>query len=105
MTVYAEWPLLDELKQVLDIRDEDEQWDGSEDGTRLTGILDSAIEHVKNDVGKWTEYDDIPTVQMSRAALRMAELMALRPEDTDGWATDPTYQRHLFGQRRRFAVG
>lgn len=103
MTVYADWPLLDELKQILNVESDD--WDGDLDGTRLTGILDSAIEHVKREVGVWTEYEDLPTIGMSKAALRMAELMALRPDSASEADKDPVYRMHLYGERRRFPIG
>lgn len=100
----ADWPELDELKQVLDVTSD--EWDGDDDDTRLTGVLQSAIAFVKQDVGAWDyDGDPDPTYGQSRAALRMAELMALRPDRSDGWASDPTYQRHLYGSRQRFAVG
>lgn len=109
---WADWPTLDELKQVLDVTSDD--WDGAEDGTRLTAVLDAAISYVKQEIGNWTEYEDIPTVRQSRAALRMAELLALRPEGARlGAATttvaemamDPTFMWYMRGSRRRFSVG
>lgn len=104
MTVYAEWPLLDELKQILDVTSED--WDGDLDDTRLTATLESAIERVKREVGSFDEYEDIPTVGMSRAALRMAELMATRPTaPVEALGADATYRAHLFGERKRFGIG
>jgi hypothetical protein len=102
MTIYAEWPLLDELKQVLNV--DSNVWDGDADGTRLTGVLESAIEHVKREVG-FTDYEDLPTVGMSRAALRMAELMALRPDSAAEANKDPVYRMHLYGEHKRWGIG
>jgi hypothetical protein len=102
MSVYADWPLIDELKQVLNVESED--WDGDMDGTRLTGVLDSAITHVKREVG-FTDYEDVPTAGMARAALRMAELMALRPESAAEADKDPVYRMHLYGEHRRWGIG
>lgn len=101
----AAWPELDELKQVLDIGDT-EVWDGDEDYdlTRLSRLLASAIDRVKTDVGNWDEYEDEPTDRMAQAALRMAELMALRPEVAPGALADPTYARLLKGYRRVFGI-
>lgn len=106
----AAWPALDELKQVLDITSEN--WDGDEapdDGTRLTALLNAAIEHVKRETGQDT---DEPSDSLGRAALRLAELMALRPETaaavSRGGSTfiaDPAYQAFLFGERRAFGIG
>jgi hypothetical protein len=99
----AVWPELDELKQVLDVTSSD--WDGDYDGTRLTGLLAAAIERVKLDVGNWVEYADEPDDNLARAALRMAELMALKPELASAvGVNDPTYQRLIFGHRRTFGI-
>lgn len=102
-----DWPKLDELKQVLDVESVD--WDGEIDGygdgpTRLTRLLAAAIAKVKADVGAWDEYTDVPDESLSQAALRMAELMALRPEAAAGVVSDPTYQRLLTGHRRSFGI-
>ena len=101
----AAWPELDELKQLLDITSED--WDGEPEEygeeTRLTRLLDAAIAKVKADVGDWGEEDE-PDTRLAQAALRMAELLALKPELAAGTVADPTYRRLLFGHRRRFGI-
>ncbi len=107
MTVYSDWPTLDELKQVLDVTSED--WDGDLDGTRLTAVLESAIEHVKRETG-FTDYEDFPSVGQSRAALRMAELMALRPDSSAQFEaqvgqSDQAYKNHLYGEHKRWGIG
>lgn len=99
----ADWPTLEELKKVLDVTDD--SWNGEDDSTLLEGVRLSAIEKVKGDVGLWDEYEDQPDIPLSRAALRMAELMALRPDAAAENRADPVYQTHLFGHRKRFAVG
>ena len=100
----AAWPDLDELKQLLDITSED--WDGEAEDygetTRLSRLLESAIAKVKADVGDWDDDVDVPDARLAQAALRMAELLALKPELAAGTVTDPTYRRLLFGHRRRF---
>lgn len=100
----AAWPELGELKQVLDITSDD--WDGDDDYdlTRLSRLLVAAIERVKLDVGDWDEDEDEPDDALAQAALRMAELLALRPESAAEAAKDPTYHRLLFGHRRTFGV-
>jgi hypothetical protein len=102
----SDWPTLDELKQVLDITSDD--WDGAatsdESETRLSRLLEAAIAHVKADIGNWDEILDEPNASHAQAALRMAELMALRPEIAAEAAKDPTYQRLLFGQHRAFGI-
>lgn len=99
----AAWPELDELKQVLNVDSHD--WDGDQDDTRLTAVLAAAIAKVKRDIGTWDEYEDEPTDSQGRAALRMAELMALRPESAENAGKDPVYRLHLQGSRKKFAVG
>lgn len=108
----AAWPELDELKQVLDVTSED--WDGDDDYelTRLSRLLAAAIARVKLDVGYWDEDEDEPSEAMAQAALRMAELLALKPMDASGFNkgtllavdNDPTYRALLVGQRRAFGV-
>lgn len=98
----AAWPDLEELKQVLDVTSSD--WDGDYDGTRLTRLLEAAIAKVKADVGNWDEYEDEPDDALAQAALRMAELMALKPEVAASATGDPTYGRLLYGHRRAFGV-
>lgn len=101
-----DWPKLDELKQVLDVESSD--WDGEEsdyDGvTRLSRLLEAAITKVKDDVGDWDEYVDVPDANLSQAALRMAELIALRPDAAIGTSDDPAYLRLMYGHRRRFGT-
>lgn len=101
----ADWPGLDELKQVLNVDN-----DGGEDWSEtLDRVLASAIAHVKADVGgsaddgTWDELVDFPDESLAQAALRMAELMALRPEAAAAAGrSDPTYERLLLGHRRSF---
>lgn len=107
----TDWPQLDELKQVLDVESTD--WDGEatsgEGETRLTRLLEAAITYVKGKVGDWDEIMDIPNASQAQAALRAAELMALKPElaatvRAGGRIADPTLDMLLFGQRRKFGV-
>lgn len=93
----ADWPDADEIKQVLDITSTD--WDDTVDRIRL-----AAIYKVQHDVGAWDEYEDEPDDSLAQAALRMAELISLRPAAANETSKDPTYLRLLFGHRRRFAI-
>jgi len=94
----ADWPDLAELKLRLDVTSEDH------DDT-LEKDLAAAIAKVKQDVGRWDEYEDEPDDMLSQAALRMAELIATRPGSQPGvLATDNIYGRLLSGHRRRFGV-
>jgi hypothetical protein len=98
-----DWPQLDEVKQRLNV--ESLEWDGDVDGpTRLERVRLAAIAKVKLDVGDWDEYSDVPDEALSQAALRMAELIALRPEAAAGVVNDPTYRQLLFGHRRKFGI-
>ena len=98
-----EWPELAELKQVLDVTSE--EWDGDQDMSRLTAVLEAAIARVKDDVGLWDEYVDLPDFGLNRAALRMAEMMAQRPESDEDLGADRTYRAYLTGHRKRFPIG
>lgn len=93
----ADWPDAAEVKQVLDITSED--WDDTVDR-----ILLAAVRKVQLDVGNWDEYEDEPDENLSQAALRMAELISLRPEAAVAASTDPTYLRLLYGHRRQFGI-
>jgi len=96
-TTLGEWPDVEELKQVLDVTSDD--WE-----VTLERVLESAIARVKLDVGLWDDIVDEPDWALAQAALRMGELLALRPEAAAQAASDPTYQRLLFGHRRRFGI-
>lgn len=93
----SDWPDAGELKQVLDVESDD--WD-----TTLDRVLAAAIAKVKADVGDWNEMTDVPDDSLAQAALRMGELLSLRPDAAVGVVTDPTYNRLLFGHRRSFGV-
>jgi hypothetical protein len=99
----ADWPGLEELKQVLNISEDD--WDNT-----LTRVLAAAVSKVKGDVGIWDELTDEPDDNMAAAALRMAELMSERPDAVPGtkaWlalSADPTYRTYLHGRRRSFSI-
>lgn len=110
----AAWPELDELKQVLDVTSDD--WDGqAESGggedvtTRLTRLLSAAIIYVKGVVGAWDEDVDVPDDNLAQAALRAAELIALKPEVAAAVVSgkrieDPAFQMLMRGHRRRFGI-
>ncbi|HXJ67017.1 MAG TPA: hypothetical protein VNN79_24950 [Actinomycetota bacterium] len=94
----ADWPDADEVKQVLDITSTD--WDDT-----IDRVVAAAIAQVKHDVGHWDEYEDEPDDSLSQAALRLAELIGLRPElAADVGSRDPTYLRLLRGHRRVFGI-
>ena len=94
-----DWPTITELRKVLDVDPGSTAWDET-----LERVLESAIQQVKNDTGAWDELLDEPTSKLAQAALRMAELLALRPESAAAATTDPTYRRLMSGHLRRFAI-
>ncbi len=105
----AAWPDTAELAQVLNIDNVDD-W-----STTLDRVMAAAIRKVKSDVGTWDEDVDEPDDNLAQAALRMAELMSLRPEVASGIGTrsgsaaslagDPAYRALKFGHRRAFGIG
>lgn len=95
----CDWPTITELRKVLDVDPDSDAWT-----TTLERVLTSAIQQVKDDIGAWDDVIDVPTCKQAQAALRMAELLALRPEAATTASSDPTYQRLLTGSRRRFAI-
>jgi len=94
----SDWPDAAELKQVLDVTGDD--WD-----LTLDRVLAASVRKVKSDVGDWDDDVDEPDENLSQAALRMGELLALRPEAAADSIKDPTYDRLLAGHRRVFGVG
>jgi len=98
------WPDLDELALVLNVVDPTSNQIPTYWQTTLQRVLDTAIAAVKSQVGNWDESSDVPTNGQAQAALRMAELLAERPNGSVP-DRDPTYLRALIGQRRRFGVG
>ncbi len=93
----ADWPDIDEFKQVVNVDTQADNWT-----TTLERVLASAIDRVKHDVGSWDDSIDEPDEALAQAALRMAELIAERPETATAGTSDPTYVRLLFGHRKRF---
>lgn len=94
----ADWPDAEELNKVLNLNEDPANWT-----VTVERILAAAIAQVKADVGEWDEFTDEPDESLAQAALRLAELIAERPDATDN-GNDPTYQRLLKGHRRRFAI-
>lgn len=97
--VPASWPDSTELAQVLNV-DNVSDWQ-----TTLDRVMAAAIGKVKSDVGLWSEAIDLPTVNQAQAALRMAELLAIKEGVPGASRIDATYSRALTGQRRRFGIG
>jgi hypothetical protein len=94
----ADWPTTEEIAQVIDIGDQ-AAWDWN-----IAQLREAAIYRVKQDVGVWDELLDEPDDSLSRAAMRMCELIAERSEAATAGTNDPTYARLLYGHRKRFAI-
>lgn len=95
----ADWPDTEELAKVVDVSNVAD-WQ-----TTLDRVLASAIYNVKQDVGDWDEYVDVPDKALAQAALRMAELIASRPGiPVARLSGDATYRACLKGHRRQFPV-
>lgn len=95
----ATWPDTDELAQVLNVENVTD-WQ-----TTLDRVMAAAIGYVKLRVGSWVEGVDQPDDMLAQASLRMAEMMAQRPATaSDELARDPTFNRLMYGHRRRFGI-
>jgi len=99
----ADWPTVTELKQALNVTTDAWDW-------RFERDLSAAINKVKSDRGSWDEEVDTPDDNLAQAALRMAELMSERPENTtpkrwSALSSDPAYQTLMSGHRRSFGIG
>jgi hypothetical protein len=95
----SDWPDPAELAQVLNVENIDD-W-----AVTFDRVMAASIKHVKGKVGDWDEDVDEPDENLSQAALRMGELLALRPEAAADTINDPTFDRLIAGHRRVFGVG
>lgn len=97
----ADWPDAAELKRRLNVEADDHD-------LTLDRALAAAVDRVKLDVGDWDPDVDVPDETLAEAALRMAELIAARPEALSTAVRsrfkDPTYRLLMFGKHRRFGV-
>lgn len=96
----ATWPDVQEVIFLLNIGDDE----ATEE--HLEHALEAAIECVKDDVGDWDEYTDVPTERQRQAALRAVQVLRVNAPD-DGWRSlrkDHIYQSLVKGHRRRFGV-
>jgi len=93
----AAWPDTDELKRLLSVT-------GTDLDATLDRAMSAAIAQTKLMAGTWDEGSDIPDDALAAAALRLAELLALRPDAAAQAVADPTYQRLLYGHHTAFGV-
>lgn len=97
----VEWPDQEALTRVLNFTDD-------QDDVMLANIdssLASAIEVIKGQRGYWDETNDVPTANLSSAALRLAQLMLLEPDTSvESLLRDAAVRAYMTGKHRRFAV-
>jgi len=106
----GDWPLVAELKQLLDVTSDD--WDDE-----LERQLAAAVAQVKTDVGAWDEAEDVPDESLAQAAIRLAVLLRANADfdSSQGGSqrfaavatslsNDPIYKRLLKGHHRRFGI-
>ena len=94
----ADWPDAAELTQLVDVTNI-EDWE-----TLFDRVMAAAIQTVKDVRGAWDDDIDEPDEGMAQAALRMAELMATRPNEPKSHLRDATFRSLMFGKRRRFGI-
>jgi DICT domain-containing protein len=96
----ADWPAVEDIKKVLNVNEDADNWTDLVDSIRA-----SAIELSKRLVGAWDEDLDEPTEALALMALRIAELLGMRPDTTlTDLIKDAHVQSLLLGHRRRFAI-
>jgi hypothetical protein len=93
----AAWPDTAELKRLLAVT-------GTDLDDTLDRVMAAAIAQTKTMTGGWDEGSDIPDDSLAAAALRLAELLALRPDAAAQAVADPTYQRLLYGHHTAFGI-
>lgn len=97
--VVVDWPETDELAQVLNVENVTD-WE-----TTLDRVLAAAIDAVKGQVGNWDDQNDRPDDNLAAAALRLAELMSLRPEATTrSLMQDPGFRAYMTGRHRKVQI-
>jgi hypothetical protein len=96
------WPTLEEFKQRLDITDDNTDWDGDLDLTRLSRLLTAAIEQTKMRIGDWDDTTDTPTEAQAQSALELACEYAMKVPDPGRPVTRSI--QLLVGSRNRFGT-
>jgi hypothetical protein len=98
MSYPGEWPTLAELKKIIDVDPNSDDFD-----LTIQRQLDVAIALVKQQVGVWDDVFDVPNENLSGAALRAAYLLSLK-ESPAAIVTDQVFSTYMNGQRRRFSI-
>lgn len=92
------WPLVDELKKIVDVDPNSDEFD-----VTLARQMAAGIAFVKQQVGEWDELIDCPDDQLSGAALRAAYLLSLKETPT-AIVLDQVFMTYMSGHHRRFAI-
>lgn len=98
MSYPGSWPTLAELKKIIDVDPNSDDFD-----VTIQRQLDAAIALVKAQVGEWDELIDVPDDQLSGAALRAAYLLSLKETPT-AIVLDQVFMTYMSGHHRRFAI-
>jgi hypothetical protein len=98
MSYPCEWPTLEELKKIVDVDPNSDEFD-----VTIQRQLDAAIALVKQQVGAWDEVIDTCDDQLSGAVLRAAYLMSLKESPT-AIVLDQVFATYMHGHHRRFAI-
>jgi len=98
MSYPGSWPTLAELKKIVDVDPNSNDFD-----VTIQRQLDAAIALVKAQVGEWDELIDVPDDQLSGAALRAAYLLSLKETPT-AIVLDQVFMTYMSGHHRRFAI-
>lgn len=92
------WPSVDELKKIVDVDPNSDEFD-----VTLARQMAAGIALVKSQVGEWDEIIDVPDDQLSGAALRAAYLLSLKETPT-AIVRDQVFMTYMTGHHRRFAI-
>lgn len=98
MSYPCAWPTLEELKRIVDVDPDSNEFD-----VTIQRQLDAAIALVKGQVGQWDEVIDTCNDQLSGAVLRAAFLLSLK-ESPPAILNDQVFMTYMVGQRRRFSI-
>lgn len=98
MSYPGSWPTLEELKRIVDVDPESDDFD-----VTIQRQLDAAISLVKHQVGAWDDVIDMPDDQLAGAALRAGYLMSMK-ESPAAIVRDTVFDTYMHGKRRRFSI-
>lgn len=98
MSYPLDWPTVDELKKIVDVDPNSDEFD-----VTLARQMAAGIALVKQQVGQWDDVIDVPDDMLSGAALRAAFLLSLK-DTPDAIVRDQVFMTYMTGHHRRFAI-